>query len=85
MLTAPCAGDVCQSDIDCDGDYGCSSGVCSISGSTLSGEDEGGEDESQEPAVDTPYTQWSPEQPATVNPGYTTVYVTVSPRATGAA
>ena len=80
MLTALCVGDVCQSDIDCDGDWGCSSGVCSISGSTLSGEDEG-----EEPVVDTPYTQWSPEQPATVKPGYTTVFVTVYPRATGAA
>ena len=85
MMLTLCLGDVCKSDVDCDGEWGCSSGVCSISADTFS---EGDEDDSEsEPKKDTPYTQWSPTEPATVaNPQrYTTVYVTVYPRATGVA
>lgn len=79
-----CLGDVCQSDVDCDGEWGCSSGVCSISGETIAGGDEDGEESA--PKKDTPYTQWSPTDPVVANPArYTTVYVTVYPRATGVA
>lgn len=84
MMLTPCLGDVCKSDLDCDGQWGCSSGVCSISGETISGGDE--DDEESAPKQDTPYTQWSPTEPATADPQrYTTVYVTVNPRATGVA
>ena len=77
-------GDVCQSDIDCDGEWGCSSGVCSISGDTIAGGDD--DEEESGPKPDTPYTQWSPTEPVAANPpSYTTVYVTLYPGATGAA